>query len=707
METVAAWIASKVVAIAANAGIHSLAAAQVIYTVAYYGSQVAITAAVAAGAQALQSTPDPETAKGSLKQAIPPRIRGYGRRRIGGSYMCWEAKDNYAYDVVAVHSGRIEAIEEVWSHDAKLVVRPDGWVEGGHGYGAGNNDLIHLEWRLGLPTETAYPAIVAALGGAGVWTEGHRGDHIASLGVDYHHAKKENLLADFPNGDPQWSVTARLSRIWDPRIEAQERENPDKPGAVHTASGNLALQILDFCCRLDGMAMDYETEIAPVIEHWMGEADICDEAIPLKGGGTEPRYWGSGYYALPDEPQNTLDKMLAACDGRLLKDEFGLWRLWVGKQRAPTVHLTDEDIADYDIQGDAAAFDAVNEIVPSFVSEAEKWTMVEAKPWTNAADVALRGRVLSQPLPLEWVNSRPLARRLAKRESIRQLADIRGVLVGKLSCVRAMGHRWISVDLSDLGLEAVTIEVLKGARTAFSRASVEIPFVLADPAADEWDAETEEDSTGTPAPSPPAEDPDPPTITSVAPFFENLGGAEGVRLHIVGAGPDRSDLTWYVRWLTTGSTSWTMGEVTDETAGTGFSGDSGFVPADVSLDVQLGFQTATGSIIWSATTTLTASTEGLPPPPPTGLSAVADGSDIVIQVSAPNSTRLDHIRFRMGDPGDDFAAAIDIGTEAAAPGQLVQHIQELVGPGDYLIWATAETAADLASAPAGPVGVTV
>lgn len=699
-QAIAQWVATKVV-IAASTVVTGNALS-VVAAVAYYGTQIAVTAAIAAGVGALAGgTPDTETAKGSLKQPMPPRMRGYGRRRLGGAYLLWEAQGNKACDVIAWHSaGRVVGpVEQVWLHDNVVALTGGNFVVGSPDYGGGASDLIHVETRLGLDTETPYAGIIAAL--PGVWTEDHRADGIATLGADYRHAKKENLLADFPNGDPRWSVTAWLSPVWDPRDESQTREDDSN----HRAESNLALQIMDFCCRPDGMAMDYATEIAPALEHWKGEADICDEAIPLKAGGTEPRYWGSGYYALPDDPQNTLDKMLAACDGRLLRDEFGVWRLWVGKVRTPTVWLTDEDIADYDIQGDAAAFDAVNELVPSFVSEAHKWTMIEATPWRDEADIALRGRVLSSSLPLEWVNSASLARRLAKRESARQLTPLRGALVGKLSCIRALGHRWIGVDLPDLDMMQTVIECEKGGKTAFSRAAVDLPFSVANPDVDEWDPETEEDGSGTAPDRPEFEDLDPPVLLSATPFADSLGETNGVRLSLMGSGPDRDDLTWYVRWRVAGDISFLVSEVTDEAPGSPFAGESGFVAAAASLEIGIGFETGGSTLKWSDALTINTTVQATTPPP-TDLTVEASGQEVAVSWRYPQ-TAFGSVQVRR-NTADDYEGAVDVGgLLTGGLGQVESLTDEGLAFGRYWYWVTAFAADDTPSDPAGPVEVMV
>ncbi|WP_438853137.1 hypothetical protein, partial [Brevundimonas nasdae] len=587
----------------AAAGIKSLVAAKAIYAAAYAATYVATAVALNAASQALMgSAPDMDSGKTSLRQAIPPRRRGYGRRRIGGFYLLWTARANYAYDVIAWHHGRVQGpVEQVWSHDDILVVRSDGWVEGGHGYGAGNNDLIHLETRLGRATETSYPALVAALGASGEWTSAHRGDGLATLGADYRHAKKENLLTDFPNGDPKWSVVAPLSPVWDPRDSAQTRTNPANHRAVDAMGrGNLALMILDFLCHEEGMGEDYEATVAPEIAHWKGEIDICDELVPLRSGGTTKRYWGSIDYALTDDPQDTLDKLLKGCDGRLSKTEAGVWKLWVGKYRPPSVTLTRDDILDMVLAGDVASQEAVTEIVPSFVSEAHKWSLVATDPWTDETDASLYGGGRSRPDTFEVVNINSQVRRLVKRDMSRERASLRGRLDGRLSCVRVLGERWVAVEFEDLE-ETRIIELQKGVKTAFSRGVVEMPFIEADPNIDAWNPTTEEGAGPQSSPRPVQPVLAAPTISDVLVFEDSIGGATGVRLRIWAGGPNRNDLTWSARWRVHGAVSWVEGNYADLDVSAAALLETGFV-SSANLDVQVAYLTGGGSLSsWSQT----------------------------------------------------------------------------------------------------------
>lgn len=596
VAAIATWVSNTAATLATNAGA-SAAVTATVKAVAYYGTQIAITTAASAALRAAQGTPDADAVKGSKKQPIPPRIRAYGYRKLGGYYLLWEAKNNYAYDVVYFAEGPCQGgpNEQVWSHDHVLLVNPStGWVAGSPEYGGGSGDLIHVETRRGLPTETSYAAITAGIGSS-VWPAAARGDGLSTLGADYHHAKQENLLDDFPQRDPSWSKTSHWSLIWDPRDPAQSRTDWTTWTGAHA---NIGLQILDFCCHPTGMAMDYETEIAPALEHWKGEFDICDEDVPLASGATEKRYWGSSFYAVPADPQEHLDRLLAACDGKLLKDQHGVWRLWVGKYRAPTVHLEDLDIAGHDLSGDAAAFDLANEIVPKFVDPEKNWTMVDTPEWRDQDEVdRIGGKVMSQPLALEACNSRTMARRIGKAVLRRNGSPLRGSITGRLSAAEALGQRWISADLPDLGLSGLVLEMEDGGKLAFSRAAVDLTVTQADPLAYDWTtAEEGETQVVGRVPVIPLE---PPTIDGIEPVFESLGGTDGIRLAVEGTGPDRDDLTWFTRWRVAGTTSWSTEEITDDAAGPPFSGLTGFVSGESDLEVQLGFKTGQSAIQWS------------------------------------------------------------------------------------------------------------
>ena len=697
-QAIATWAAAKATALLASTSLAGTSALPLIGGAVYATTYAGVIAATSYAASALAGgTPSAEAAQGSMRQSIQPRIEAYGYGKLGGQYLLWEAQGQKAFDVVAFHHGQAGSIDEIWSHDHILTINGAGWVQHSDEYGGGNSDLIHVETRLGLPTETAYSAIASAI--PGIWTSSHRGDGIASLGADYRHGRAENLMKDFPNGDPSWSAVGAWKLVTDPRTDAV------------SATRNTALQIMDLLTSETGLAQDYATTIAPVLDHWMGEMDICDEPVPLKAGGTAPRYESFVFRALSEDPVEALKKLLNACDGRLLIDDAGCWRLWVGKYRAPTVFLTEADIVGYDVAGDDEDFDVVNELVPSFKSPAHKWSMVETDPWRNSADAGMRGEVKTTPMDLEAVTLNSQARRVAKREMSRLLAPIKGRLDCKLSAARAMGHRWIGVDFPELGFDNVVIEVEEGGQTSLQGFSVTIPFVLADPQADEWNAATEEGD------GPQSEDRlvrealDAPVITDVEVFEDSAGeGGAGVRLRVTLTGPDRDDLVWAARWRVAGTSSWVEGTFVDIDPSGGVEIETGFVAAD-ELEVEAAYTTGGGSLSpWSEAYEIDASVS--PPayavPPPSDLAA-----------SSPSAGTL---RVQYRDPVSPVAYCIvRTNTSPTLTGATAEPDEPPAGiytprsfdlsrpAGTYYVWVTAYDAADVPSAdlgPAGPVTVT-
>jgi hypothetical protein len=132
---------------------------------------------------------------------------------------------------------------------------------------------------------------------------------------------------------------------------------------------------------------------------------------------------------------------------------------------------------------------------------------------------------------------------------------------------------------------------------------------LADINIDAWNPATEEGAGVSSAERPPPEALSIPTITTVAPFFESTGSGTGVRLNVVGTGPDRGDLTWYVRWRVQGATAWVEGQFADSDGTAGVELETGFVPADETLEVQIAYETGGGTLSeWGPVTPATVDT---------------------------------------------------------------------------------------------------
>jgi hypothetical protein len=481
-------------AIGATTILPGLTVATAIGTAAVLGASIAVAFATA-----------PEVPKASdgsqpIRQPIPPRPWGYGRTRIAGAYMLFEVDDatGESWDVLALHQGRIGGLVHVYLNDDLVQIDPvSGFVNGllnlpdtDTRYNHNSANRVQIDYRLGANPETAYAGPVAAL--PTLWTAAHRGDSVASLMLHCIDTNPENILKTYPRGLPRPSVVADLAPLWDARDEAQDREDEE----TWLVSSNPVVQLVGYLTDPDrGPGLDYATAIAPRLEQWMDEADICDEPQLKADGSTEPRYRSDGWAFLSTDPAEVevIAAILNTCDGWLAEDGSGALRLVVGKFREPTVVLTDDHIQGFEIQKGLADEDDVNEVQFSYTAPQANWRDSPGISVRDEAAISESGRVRSTRLGLAWVQSHGQGRRLAKRALARHTAPARGTLATTLYGLKALGERWVRVrsrlipDLADAVIEITRVRIdLGSARLSFD-------WVLVNPnSIDAWDPDTEE-----------------------------------------------------------------------------------------------------------------------------------------------------------------------------------------------------------------------
>jgi len=400
--------------------------------------------------------------------------------------MLWEAEGSFAYNVLALHDGQVDGFEQFYLNDDRVTVS-GGFVQTGTDGRYGRSaDLVRMDTRVGLPTETRYSQITDTT----IWPTNARGDGVASLMMIAKSSSQEFYLRDFPNGLPLPSVVTRMQLCYDARLGT--RDNP----LAWVWTQNPVWQLLDYMTNAQtGMGLDYAQYFAPQIASWITAADVCDEAVPLAAGGTIPRYTGDGTYLHSTPPADVIATILACMDGWIAQDTGGVFVIEAGEYTDPDVTITDAHIVGMDRQFYLEDERAVNELVISYTSAAYDYTEVEALPWRDETDIADRnGSVRSQRMSLPWVSSNSQARRLAKIAMARATSPIRGTITTDLYGLKAMGKRRIRIQapadsavMSDIVVDVVNV-------TLNSDFTLTIPFVASSAASYEWDAATEENS---------------------------------------------------------------------------------------------------------------------------------------------------------------------------------------------------------------------
>lgn len=568
----------------------------------YWGTTVALTVGLTYGVQVLTAPdiPKPEVGKTNFKQNIPPRRSGYGRARIAGYYMLWEASAS-AYDIVALHDGRIGGFVSFYLNDDAVTLGYLGNpnrvtpVEGDKYGGEG----VFIYWRPGDATEDSYNSEVdfSELG-SDIWTGLHRGDGIASTMLLCRAASAEHFPNRYPNGVPQISAVCDQTPVYDWRDVGQGFGDEGTWEASDNPVVNLAHYL---CVAPHGPRYEWTTRILPRLADWTTAADACDEPIPLKAGGFEERYTVGGFYSYDNAPTDVIASLLSSFDGWMAEGGDGALIVRAGNYEPPTVTLDMDEghITGFQYRRFTPDNEAVNELRVSYTSPAHDYTEVETDPWRDEDDILARGVVRSQPISLIWVQRNSQARRLAKRRMSRLSAGVRGTVTTNLAGLEALGERYVRLRIPTVAtLADIVVEVEKVEFDLLNLACT-ITWTAADPNVDSWNPETEE---GDGPVQPDRAEPmviDAPTINLVTAFVD--GG--GKRLHVKLVDPARPDLTPATRWRVTGGVSWVEATHTGAAPSGGFvQVDTGFVTTPASIDVQAKWIAAGGQSDWSATT---------------------------------------------------------------------------------------------------------
>jgi hypothetical protein len=284
-------------------------------------------------------------------------------------------------------------------------------------------------------------------------------------------------------------VVYDAQKCFDPR---EVSHDPDDE-STWAFTQNPALHLLTYLIRTTcgGMGFDYARRIQPSEADWIAAANVCDESVTLKAGGTEAKYEAGGIYTHDTEPAAVMRALLDSMDGWLAEAGDGSLKLVAGKYSAPTVTINDDHIIGYSWNPYRPDEQAVNELQGSYTSALHKYEEIQGDPWIDQADIDERGVQRSQTIELPWVQSHGQHRRLLKR-AMKRLTAGRGVLVTTLYGLQCIGERYIKIENSDVAGMADVVGEVQNLKIDFEAMRVEIAFVVIDSTIDDWTPASEE-----------------------------------------------------------------------------------------------------------------------------------------------------------------------------------------------------------------------
>lgn len=615
-------------------------------TISYASIASAIaTTAISIGLQAALTQspkpPKPEDGRAPLNQAIPYRIYAVGRTRLAGARMMWEAVGSNLYSVQAIAGHRIKSFNRFYLNDDEVtvvdnVVTP---LTTGGRYGAGSAN-VRLYTRLGANPETAYAELVSALGADGIWTNAHRGDGQASLAMRAHNADAQDQQTAFPYGAPSPSVEIDGAFCWDFRDPAQ---SPTNPNTWTWTRNSAVICAWHLCFNEFGFGLDYTKALLPVIDLWKEEADVCDELVPLKGGGTERRYECNGWDTTENGPKSGLNAILSTCDGHLVARGDGARILTVGKFReSRTATLTDADIVGHQVQYDVLFEDECNRLVPKFTYPATNYTSCDTDFFEDAAAQLSAGRVLTQEGNYEWCHQWRQARRLGKRDWLRLRQKVKGNLDVRLSGINAVYARWVRLETPNR-LPRLDGKLLENRRSvlALTKGGFSMDFVEQPDGIDDWNPATEE---GQQPPVPPAVNASN-IPTPVINLIQAKASNNSVYIRVIVIDPDDDSFIPVVRYRVADIGAGTPGAWIEQAfpsadpSGGYINLNTNTVPVDQELEVQVAFKASNGKYSnWSVTEEVTSTADPTPPGVVTSPSATGGVGTATFNWTAPNSS---------------------------------------------------------------------
>ncbi len=424
----------------ATAGFGAGLAAGAIATTAFGGllGRVLLSVGLSALASSLTpkpSIPSPGDQMQNWAQPLSYMRTIYGRTRTGGPLGFWErtdwedttvgnsARKRWYTPILCAHE--IEGIVEHYLDEDRVTLDANGLVSSGD-----KADHYRIMPFLGAPGQAANADFVAAF----------TPDVDASF--DFAHLAGAHIwLARPADADYQAVIPTGRFAAWSPVIDGHNGIYDPRTG-TRGFTRNAALILAHWITDHLGQQVDWDRLAV--------EADICDEPVPLKGGGTQPRWQMGGVLDWGQDYETQRAQMAAACDAFIFQRPGGEMDFFVGRYMEPTVTLTDDDFITLEVSTGSEPT-APTGVAVTYVEPAEGWREVSGGAYM--VDDTNPPRI-DRPA-LYFVQSENQAARLAKRLARvkRPPSVIRAtiLIIGKeLRC-----QRFVRIRHEGAGIDAV------------------------------------------------------------------------------------------------------------------------------------------------------------------------------------------------------------------------------------------------------------
>lgn len=257
----------------------------------------------------------------TIRTNTASRTLEYGEMRTGGVLVYANTNggdtNEYLNLIIALGWTEIESIDEIYFGD-NLAVNASGTVQSPY------SGFLNVIKKLGAEGQTSSSTLQSYIGSD--WTSDHRLQEIPYIGL---RLKWDQDV--YPEGIPNVTVKRKGKLLYDPRDQGTRYSN------------NPALVLRDYLNSTKyglGIPSDEIDDASFIIA-----ANICDESIPLSGGGTEPRYTCNGSIDTAGDPSDALQKICQSMAGTLIYSA-GKFSALAGAWTEPVADLGEADIVE-------------------------------------------------------------------------------------------------------------------------------------------------------------------------------------------------------------------------------------------------------------------------------------------------------------------------------------------------------------------------
>ncbi len=625
----------------------------------------------------------------SIREGAAVRKMAFGKVKVGAdAHAIYDTNDDNEFmRLMVLNWGEIDSFETHYLNSEEVTLDGSNLVNNSTDEKWDGN--VEIVTFLGSDAQTALSEAVTDYT---PWTSAHRlrgcaGVYVKQSAVAASDSKARHLHQEIHyNG-----VVKASNQIYDPR------------DASTGWSDNQALILLWFFTHPDGRN---RTLADADMDVFKAAADTCDEAVPLKAGGTEKRYRAWGQVALDDDPNDVIRHMLANMDATPYFTSAGKFAIQIGDipVTADTT-FTEGHIITTEFQAGPRAVDRYNRVLPVLFSEDHNFQEITAPAYEDAADVAANGAKTFR-LDLPFCPSQTQGQRLAKKKLRRLNPDEQGVLTLNMAGLFARPGAAIKLGYAN----AETNADMRVSSREMSPEGTGVTLEVATIATDygEWDETIDEkDLIALPGTSGSGALLAAPTGVNAVAVAININQATvGAGLKITWDSPADSTIDAQVEASIDGSGNWFGRQLVEANQAEVTIGplDDGGV-----YDSRVRFVGPSGGVtLWvvKEDVTVSASSASLTAPTITANpSSPSPSTNFNIEGTAPNSAEFWRLNIYR-HTANDFGAATKVSTTYPAQDAAFAVVQNLAA-NNYWFWATAENLSGTEGTESSALAVTV